>query len=164
MKNLKFNALVRLYQNEVYSLALYLLRDRTEAEDMAQEVYIRLWENLTQVEFARAKLWLLRVTRNACLDRLRRRTLERDFAQHSTREEPVQGPVEELVREQRSELLRQAVGGLEEPFRSLLILRDIQQHSYQDIARILELSLDQVKVYLYRARQQLKARLDISTL
>ena len=131
---------------------------------MAQEVYIRLWENLAQVEFARAKLWLLRVTRNACLDRLRRRTLEREFAQQTIPDEPAQGPVEELALEQRTELLRQAVGGLEEPFRSLIILRDIHQHSYQDIARVLELSLDQVKVYLYRARQQLKARLDISVL
>ena len=160
MKNLKFNALVRLYENEVFSLALYLLRDRSEAEDMAQEVYIRLWENLAQVEFARAKLWLLRVTRNACLDRLRRRTREREFAQQAPVPQPAANPMDTLSRERRAAQLQEAVGGLAEPYRSLIILRDIHQHSYQDIARLLELSLDQVRVYLYRARQQLRTRLE----
>lgn len=162
MKNLKFNTLVRLYENEVYSLALYLLKDRGEAEDMAQEVYIKLWENLAQVEFTRAKLWLMRVARNACLDRLRRRTLEREFLQQATVDQPSQSTVDVLVSEQRTSLVQDAIGGLDEPYRSLIILRDIHQHSYQDIAHMLELSLDQVKVYLYRARQQLKTILDAS--
>lgn len=160
MKNLKFNALLRLYENEVYSLALYLLKDPSEAEDMTQEVYIRLWENLVQVEFARAKFWLLRVTRNTCLDRLRRRTLEKHFIQQESAEEPARGPMDMLVQERRTTILQNAVGDLEEPYRSLIILRDMHQHSYQDIARLLELSLDQVKVYLFRARQQLKTRLE----
>lgn len=164
VKNLKFNALAKLYENEVFSLALYLLRDRSEAEDMTQEVYIKLWENLAQVEFSRARLWLMRVTRNGCLDRLRRHTLENNFAQRTVADEPAQGPVDTLVREQRRTLVREAIGGMEEPFRSLLILRDIHQHSYHDIANVLELSLDQVRVYLYRARQQLKTRLDATAI
>jgi RNA polymerase sigma-70 factor (ECF subfamily) len=160
VKNLKFNALVRLYEREVFSLALYLLKDRSEAEDMAQEAYIKLWENLAQVEYARAKFWLLRVTRNACLDRLRRRTLENNFTQQAGVAGPANGPMDMLVQERRTTVLQNAVGGLEEPYRSLIILRDIHQNSYQDIARLLELSLDQVKVYLFRARQQLKTRLE----
>ena len=155
---------MRLYENEVFSLAFYLMKDRAEAEDMTQEVYIRLWENLAQVEFTRARPWLMRVARNACLDRLRRRTLEKDYVQRSAANGPAQGPADTLASEQRTTLVRNAIGGLEEPFRSLIILRDIHQHSYQDIAHILELSLDQVKVYLYRARRQLKASLDISAL
>jgi RNA polymerase sigma-70 factor (ECF subfamily) len=66
--NLKFNTLVNLYQDQVYNLASYLVRDRFEAEDITQEVYIRLWENMQDVEFVRAKLWLMKVTRNLCLD------------------------------------------------------------------------------------------------
>lgn len=164
MKNLKFNTLVRLYENEVYSLALYLLKNRSEAEDVAQEVYIRLWEGLGEIELTRAKYWLLRVARNTCLDRLRRRTLEHKYMQQPVPIEPSPGPMDTLLQEQRSALVREAIGSLDEPFRSLIILRDIHQHSYQDIARILELGLDQVKVYLFRARQKLKSMLQESEL
>jgi RNA polymerase sigma-70 factor (ECF subfamily) len=58
--------------------------------------------------------------------------------------------------EQRMNRLKSAISGLVEPYRTLVIFRDIHQYSYGDIAHILELSLEQVKVYLYRARQQLK--------
>jgi RNA polymerase sigma-70 factor (ECF subfamily) len=160
VNNLKFNALVRLYESEVFSLAWYLLKNRGEAEDMTQEAYIRLWENLARVEFARAKFWLLKVVRNLCLDRLRRHAMERDFTSRADPEQPASGPAEILVAEQRAGQLQEAVAGLEEPFRSLVILRDLHQHSYADVARILELSLDQVKVYLFRARQQLRTRLE----
>ena len=164
MKNLKFNTLVRLYENEVYSLALYLLKNRSEAEDVAQEVYIRLWEGLGEIELTRAKYWLLRVTRNTCLDRLRRRTVEHNYMQQTLCIDPSPGPMDTLLQEQRSASVRAAIGSLDEPFRSLIVLRDIHQHSYRDIARILELGLDQVKVYLFRARQKLKSRLHESDL
>ena len=145
-------------------MALYLLNNRSEAEDVAQEVYIRLWENVDQVEFIRAKYWLLRVVRNTCLDRLRRRTLEQNFMQQTLSHDLSPGPLDTLVHEQRSALVQEAVARLDEPFRSLIILRDIHQHSYQDIARTLELGLDQVKVYLFRARRKLKSILQESEL
>ena len=157
--NLKFLTLVSRYENEVYTLALYLLRDRSDAEDIAQETYIKLWENLEQIDFMRAKSWLMKVTRNKCLDRLRRRVLENQISSDPLNADQVQGPADTLVQKQQISWLRKAIENLNEPYRSLIVLRDIQQNSYNEIARTLELNLDQVKVYLYRARQQLKSSL-----
>ena len=157
--NLKFSTLVNLYEDEVYTLALYLLRDRCEAEDIAQETYIKLWENLDKVEFLRAKSWMMRVTRNACMDRLRRRSLENDISNFPMNSEQVQGPTDALIQEEKNNWLKTAIENLNEPYRSLVILRDIHQNSYSEIASILELKPDQVKVYLHRARQQLRTRL-----
>jgi len=157
--NLKFNTLVKLYQDQVYTLALYLVRDRCEAEDIAQEVYIKLWENMKIVELMRAKLWLMKVTRNLCLDRLRRRALESRLPVDPEDINEVTGPADSMMYEQRINRLKSAINNLGEPYRTLVIFRDIHQHSYRDIAHILELSMDQVKVYLYRARQQLKESL-----
>jgi len=157
--NLKFRTLVKLYENDVYSLALYLLHDRSEAEDMAQETYIKLWQHLDQVKIRKAKAWLLRVTRNRCLDHLRRRGLENDVSNIHPVTQALQEPEITLIQEQRNNWLKRNLENLKEPYRSLIILRDIHQNSYSDIADTMELSLDQVKVYLYRARQQLKTRL-----
>jgi len=145
-------------------LALYLLKNRSEAEDVTQEVFIKLWESLGGIEFTRAKYWLLRVARNTCLDRLRRRTLEHDYLLQTQHTGITTGPMDALVREQSTALVWKAIGGLDEPYRSLIIFRDIHQYSYNDMARILELGLDQVKVYLFRARQKLKTLLEESEL
>jgi len=154
----KFSTLVKRHEREVYTLAYYLLRDRGAAEDAAQETYIALWENLEQVDLLRSRAWLMAVTRNNCLDRLRRRRREQDL-QADMEEPTVTGPAEVLEVEQQSAQVRTLIGSLEEPFRSLVILRDINQHSYREIAQTLELSLDQVRVYLHRARQQLRNRI-----
>ncbi len=155
--NLKFYTFVNDYEDQVFSLALYMLRDRGEAEDVAQESYLKLWESIEDIDNDRAKLWLLKVTRNACIDRLRKKRLAVSVDELS--DEPVdhsKGPVGIMAHEQLSKWLKDAIGLLQEPYRSLIVLRDIQQKSYGDVAVDLSLSLSQVKVYLHRARQQLR--------
>ena len=70
-----------------------------------------------------------------------------------------QGPMQGLQQHQTGQWLKRAIGGLKEPYRSLVVLRDIHQHSYEEVAVVLELSLSQVKVYLHRARKQLRKQL-----
>ena len=154
--NLKFNTLVNLHENQVFSLALQLLRDRGEAEDITQETFIKLWENLPKVDLVRARPWLLQVTRNACFDRMRRRNLERGTVSPGDEADVSGSPERLLEQDQVRNRVSEAIAALDEPYRTLVILRDIQHNSYRDIERILELSADQVKVYLYRARQKLK--------
>jgi len=152
----KFRALVNQYQDQVFSLALYLLRNRAEAEDVTQETYTKLWQHIAEIEMETAKHWLLKVTRNACLDRLRARreitNVETIAEQVSERHEPSS----EIMREQLSHWLREAIDTLKEPYKSLIVLRDMQQHSYEHIATALSLNLNQVKSYLFRARKQLR--------
>jgi RNA polymerase sigma-70 factor (ECF subfamily) len=155
----KFRSLVKKHEHQVYTLGVYLLRDRSEAEDVAQETYMKLWNNLDNIDNERAAAWLMKVTRNACLDRLRKRRPETEVTDYHLGTDQVQEPAEAFEQEQLGSWLRGAIANLKEPYRSLVVLRDVQQNSYRDVAQALELSLDQVKVYLHRARRQLRDNL-----
>ncbi len=164
----KFRTLVNRHQDQVYSLALYLLRNQAEAEDVSQETYIKLWQNIAEIDEDRAKAWLLKVTRNACLDRFRARRQTKgqisslDNLNVETLEEissEKDEPSREVRHEQLSHWLRDAIDTLKEPYKSLIVLRDMKQHSYDHIATTLSLNLNQVKSYLFRARQQLREKL-----
>ena len=145
------------HQDNAWSLARYLLRDRSEAEDVTQEAFIKLWQHRESIDPVRVKPWLMRVTRNICLDRLRRRRPEApiDDSQLAI----TGGPLDSLEQSDTGLRLIAAIHALAEPFRSLVVLRDVQQHSYEDVAGVTGLSLPQVKTYLHRARKQLKEQL-----
>ncbi len=122
-----------------------------------QEAFIKLWKHRDAIDPDRVRPWLMKVTRNTCLDRLRRRkpTTELTEVQAVDERDPMAGA-------QQRELgrwLKAEIGALREPYRSLVVLRDIQQHSYEEVAGATELSLAQVKVYLHRARKQLREQL-----
>ena len=152
----------RDHQDQAWSLACYLLRDRAEAEDVVQEAFIRLWENRASMSAARVKPWLLRVTRNLCLDRLRRRKHEEAVDEAILAADDC--PTEDLSRRQVMERLQYELDRLDEPFRSLVLLRDVQQHSYEEVAAMTELSMPQVKTYLHRARKKLREQLGATSL
>lgn len=149
-----FRNWVNSYQDDAWSLARYLLNDTSEAEDVTQEAFIKLWKQRETIDPERIRPWLLKVIRNACLDRLRRRRLTIEV-----HEADVQGPGANAQREEIARWLKAAIAYLEEPYRSLVVLRDLQQHSYEEVAGITELSLSQVKVYLHRARKKLREQL-----
>ena len=91
-------------------------------------------------------------------DRLRRRHPTEELEDWRQKDESP-GPMQGAHQHELGRLLMRSVTGLKEPYRSLVILRDIHQHSYQEVAAVLELSLSQVKVYLHRARKQLREQL-----
>jgi RNA polymerase sigma-70 factor (ECF subfamily) len=144
-------------QDQAWTLARFLLKDRAEAEDAVQEAFIRLWNHRDNVDPDRIKPWLMKVTRNICLDRLRRRRQTEALEEYQAVEH--RGPMFGAEQSELGQWLQQAIGGLREPYRSLVVLRDIQQHSYEEVAGVTELSLSQVKVYLHRARKQLREQL-----
>lgn len=145
------------YQDQTWSLARYLLHDAGEAEDAAQEAFIKLWNHRESVDPKRVRPWLMKVTRNICLDRLRRRRPEEEITEAHVSQES--GPLEHLQQGELGRWLQVAIARLREPYRSLVVLKDIQQHSYEEIAGVTELSLPQVKTYLHRARKQLREQL-----
>jgi len=151
---------VMQHQDDVWSLARYLLKDAGEAEDAAQEAFVRLWKHRKIIDAERVRPWLMKVTRNECLDRLRRRRPEQELDDSLEGNAVAEGdPLSLVQRAEVSRWLNQAIGQLKEPYRSLVILRDVQQHSYEDVAQTMELSLSQVKVYLHRARKLLREQL-----
>lgn len=166
-----FQVLVEDHQDRVYSLAAYLLGDREEAADVTQDVLLRLWRNLPALERpgeegGSVTAWLLRVTRNRCFDVLRKRRSERAALgrpeePESAERAPAGDPDPERLAAS-SDLgrhLRRAVQELSEPYRSVLILREVQDMKYQEISDTLEMPLNTVKVNIHRGRRMLRERL-----
>ena len=158
MKRL-FRTLVDQHQQLIYSQAMFILADKGDAEDATQEAYERLWATMHDKEFdaESAKAWLLHVVRNICIDKLRRRKPVDDtgldeFESVSSHSKPVA----QLMSKQLSSWLGAAIERLKEPYRSLIILADLQQRSIKEVARSLDLNENQAKVYIHRGRKQLR--------
>lgn len=139
-------------------MARYILNDTQEAEDATQEAFVKLWHNRDNIDPERIKPWLMKVTRNGCLDRLRRRRENVEF-EESYMSADDNGPMKDAAASETGLWLKRAIAGLKEPYRSLVVLRDVNQHSYEEVAGMLELNLAQVKTYLHRARKQLREQL-----
>lgn len=154
----RYRQWVKEYQDQAWTVARYILKDAQEAEDATQEAFVKLWNNRDKIDPERVKPWLMKVTRNGCLDRLRRRRQSVEFDE-SHMEGTVTGPMQDASVSETGAWLRRAISGLKEPYRSLVVLRDINQHSYEEVAGMLELSQAQVKTYLHRARKQLREQL-----
>ena len=154
----KYRQWVKEYQDQAWTVARYILKDAQEAEDATQEAFVKLWNNQDSIDPDRIKPWLMRVTRNGCLDRLRRRRDNVEFDESHMAGE-VSGPMQALAATETGAWLKRAISGLKEPYRSLVVLRDVNQHSYEEVAGVLELNLAQVKTYLHRARKQLREQL-----
>jgi len=154
----KFRQWVDDYQDQAWTLARYLLKDPAEAEDAVQEAFVKLWKHQQRVDPDRIRPWLMKVTRNLCLDRLRRRHPTQEWEEWQQPDD-AHGPLQDVQQHELGEWLKHSINGLTEPYRSLVVLRDVQQHSYEEVANVLELSLPQVKVYLHRARKQLREQL-----
>jgi len=154
----RFRKWVDEYQDQAWTLARYLLKDASEAEDVCQEAFVKLWHHQDSIDADKIKPWLMKVTRNACFDRLRRRRPTEELTDR-TAEELAPGPMQDTQRLELGQRLQRSISSLGEPYRSLVVLRDIHQHSYEEVAGVLELSLSQVKTYLHRARKQLREQL-----
>ncbi len=157
-----FRNLVDQHQQRVYSQAFFVLSDRADAEDATQEAFVRLWSAMQgdgfDIESTRA--WLLHVVRNICIDKLRRRKPISDSELDQLENESLHGkPVAQLMTKQVSAWLRNAIDRLKEPYRTLIILADLQQRSVKEVASSLELNENQAKVYIHRGRKQLRGLL-----
>ena len=145
----------------VYRAARALLGDAAEAEDVTQEAFIRYWQQGDAVREPR--VWLLKVARNACLDRLRKsgRFVSEEDAGVPERPDD-RDPAWHYRQNELAAQLQRAIDSLPEPQRSLVVLFDVQGLSGDECARIVGINLNQVKVYLHRARRKLRIRLEQS--
>ena len=154
----RYRKWVEEYQDQAWTLARYLLKDPAEAEDACQEAFVKLWQNQDSIDPDKVRPWLMKVTRNGCLDRLRRRRPTEEL-QEWHEPDNVAGPLQGLQQQELGARLKTTINGLKEPYRSLVVLRDVHQHSYEEVAAVLELNMPQVKTYLHRARKQLREQL-----
>jgi RNA polymerase sigma-70 factor (ECF subfamily) len=154
-----FRALIDATSDRLYRLAVHLLRDPDEAEDVVQETYIRAWERRGDLRDAAAVVpWLARIARNAARDRLRwwKRRPERPRVEPGR--EPASGaaPADRVLMEhERAADLRRALDVLPEKHRVILLLREVEEMSYEQIAELLGVPLGTVDSRLHRARAAL---------
>ena len=159
--DLAWEALVRSYEGRVYAVAFHYLRNREEARDTAQDIFVKVYQNLhTLLDDKPFLPWLLRLARNACIDRIRRlrvRTPEREVAVESVPEirAATPTPEEDSLRTARQRLVYRALGELTETNREMILLKEIQGLKLEEIASLLEVPLGTVKSRSKRARVQL---------
>ncbi len=160
-----FGALVRRYQDRVFNAIYHVVGDRQEAEDLAQDTFVQAFVKLESFRGGSAfYTWVYRIAFNlAASRRRRRRTMasvedqrEQSGADPVDRTEP---PEERILRDERVDQVRAALNGLDEEFRTILVLREIEGCDYESIAEILDLAPGTVRSRLHRARAELRERL-----
>lgn len=156
---IEFQQAIQQHRQRVVTLARYSLRSAADAEDIAQEVFVKLWRHWPSVEADKRLAWLMRVTHNAVIDLVRRRKTKNARLDESVDIEVLPDSDSQLASWENDQLrqeLSEAISKLDDPFRSILVMRDIQGLSYADIEAALEMNTSQVKVYLHRARRKLR--------
>lgn len=154
MTEKEYNDCVTLYADNVYRFILKNLRQEDDAKDVVQSSFEKLWINREKVENERSKSYLFTVAYHQMIDLIRKNKkviLQQDFSTSTmvTRED----------QHNVKKILNEALYKLSETQRSLVLLKDYEGYSYGEIAVITSLSISQVKVYLHRARIQLKSYL-----
>lgn len=159
-----FETLVVRYQHRVFGIALRMLENRAEAEEIAQETFLRAHRALAEFRGeAKLSTWLYAIASRLCLNRLaagERRLRREDPEALEGRPGAGADPADELERRERDAALRRAIAELGEERRIVLVLRDIEGLSYAEIAQALGLELGTVRSRLHRARLDLKAKLE----
>ena len=151
MNEKEYNECVNLYADSVYRFILKNLRHEEDSKDVVQSAFEKLWINREAVENERSKSYLFTVAYHQMIDHIRKNkriSLKEDFSKELRATREPQHNVKKILNE--------ALYRLSETQRSLVLLKDYEGYSYDEIAQITSLSISQVKVYLHRARIQLK--------
>lgn len=160
MQEISFRNDILPLKDKLFRLALRITFNRAEAEDVVQETMIRVWNKRDEwTQFGSIEAYCLTVARNLAIDRSEKkdaRTVELTAEAEETSD--VSGPYERLVNKERMTLIHRLINKLPEKQRLIMQLRDIEGKSYKEIAALLHLTEEQVKVNLFRARQKVKQR------
>lgn len=167
-----FTELVKRYQGKVYQLALRLTGNQMDANDVLQDVFLSVYQKIHTFRGAAAfSSWLYRITANASFARLNQRkraaavSIDDVLPAVEGQEPPnafsewTQPPDTILFNQEARRALEKAISGLPEEFRTVVVLRDVQNMSNQEVAEILNLSVAAVKSRLHRARLALRRQL-----
>lgn len=162
MKKISFRNDVLPLKNELFRLALRITLNHAEAEDVVQETMIKVWNRRDQWdEIESIEAFCLTICRNIAIDKMKKaenqnQSLEEE---HDAPDRSyASNPEEQAVQRDRIELIRRLINNLPEKQRSAMQLRDLEGKSYKEIAEIMAISEEQVKINIYRARQTIKQK------
>ena len=169
-----YRELIRRYERPIFSLVYRMVRDRELAEDLSQETFVKA---LNAIDSYRPEYkfssWIFKIATNAAIDHLRRReldTLSLEGARDATTPDRAEAtalqvrdrgesPLEEMEARELGSAIEKAVGNLRPEYRTCILLRHVEDRSYEEIAEIMDLPLGTVKTYIHRARAELKEAL-----
>jgi RNA polymerase sigma-70 factor (ECF subfamily) len=170
-----YRELLTRYERPVFSLVFRMVRDRETAEDLAQETFIKVLNNLDRYspEF-KFSSWLFKIANNVAIDHLRRRRLDTvsvDGSPHAASAAEAEATSFDLVSRGESALeemesrelgsaIERAIARLRPEYRSCILLRHVEGRSYEEIAATLDLPIGTVKTYIHRARHELRRELE----
>jgi RNA polymerase sigma-70 factor (ECF subfamily) len=170
-----YRELVARYERPVFTLIFRMVRDRETAEDLAQETFIKVLNNIDRYlpEF-KFSSWLFKIANNITIDFLRRKQLDTisiEGAPDAVTEESrratsvalstqAQSPLEELESKELGTQIEAAIAKLRPEYRACILLRHVEDYSYDEIAEIVKLPLGTVKTYIHRARAELREALE----
>lgn len=167
-----FEQLIIRYERKIYSICIYFLKNREDAEDAAQEIILKLYKKVGSFRKESAfSTWMNYVASNTCRDYLRKRKrnqvlyLDEDIRTDESsisRELPSEEdtPEERMEKKELGVLMQEALFKLKDDHKEILLMREYQELSYEEISEILEISVGTVKSRIYRARQDLKGLLN----
>ncbi|MFO7444881.1 MAG: RNA polymerase sigma factor [Ignavibacteriaceae bacterium] len=167
VKLIRYKLLIKQYKNRVYSYGMYMLRNRMDADDITQEVFIRLWRNIDNFNVGSAGSYIMKITHNLCLDYIKKRklSLSREYAIDDYFEEThadnhnENNPQSSAHWGIMSVKIKDAIYKLPDNLKSVFVLYEIEGYKYTEISKALDMPLNTVKVYLMRARQKLQEEL-----
>ena len=161
MKKVSFRNDVLPLKNELFRLALRITLNRAEAEDIVQDTLIKVWDRREEWNAIDSiEAFSLTVCRNLSLDRIRKKGNDNDSLEDVKAAESLasSNPQDRMIQTDKVRLIRQIVDGLPEKQRSCMQLRDFEGKTYKEIAGVLDISEEQVKVNIFRARQTVKQK------
>ena len=162
MKTISFQSDILPLKNELYRMALRITMNAADAEDVVQETMMKVWNRRDQWnQIDSIEAFCLTICRNLSLDKVRRmdnQTQSLDAAYDPKDHGVASNPEEQAIQSDRIRLVRQMISQLPEKQRSCMQLRDMEGKSYKDIATILDITEEQVKVNIFRARQTIREK------
>lgn len=161
MKNVSFRNDVLPLKNELFRLALRITLDRAEAEDVVQDTLIKVWSRRDSWEkIDNIEAFAMTICRNLALDRAKSHANNNQRLDDIGTHEPMAptNPYEQMVQQDRIRMVREIVDSLPEKQRTCIQLRDFEGKSYKEIATIMSITEEQVKVNIFRARQTIRSK------
>ena len=170
-----YRELLSRYQRPVFSLIYRMVRDREQAEDLAQETFVKVFNNIQRYD-PRYKFssWIFKIASNLTIDNLRRRepdTISLDGSRHASTADEIESsritveargenPEEYVEALELGSEIEEAIAELRVEYRTAVILRHVEGRPYEEIAQIMDLPLGTVKTYIHRARGELRTALE----
>ena len=152
---IRFEAEMLPLMNDAYNVARWLVQNDEDARDMVQEAYLRAFKFFGGVRSDTGKPWLLRIVRNVCYDHFKKRQNYSPDCIHREETDPRNQPEEALQRKLDIAAVRSVLANLPEDFRTVLVLREMEELSYREISEITQVPIGTVMSRLARGRQKL---------